>query len=102
MTSRDLRVGEIIHYPYLWKWQADRGETEGRKDRPVCVAIAVSALTGKTKHLALLAISSQPPGAGQTAIEVPETERRRAGLTEWRRAWIATSEYNYDILGKSF
>jgi hypothetical protein len=50
----------------------------------------------------LLAISSRPPGADQIAIEIPEMECRRAGLSEWRRAWITVSEYNYDIVERSW
>jgi len=40
-----------------------------------------------------LAITSQPPRADQRALEVPATERRRAGLTRYPRAWIVVSEY---------
>ena len=29
-------------------------------------------------------------------------ECRRAGLSEWRRAWITVSEYNYDIAERSW
>jgi hypothetical protein len=35
--SREFLPGEIIAYPYLWAWQSDGGETEGRKSRPTCV-----------------------------------------------------------------
>jgi hypothetical protein len=50
----------------------------------------------------LLAISSQPPRPGQRALAIPEIERRRAGLSRYPNAWIVTSEYNYDILERSF
>ncbi len=53
-------------------------------------------------HLVLLAISSQPPGGEQAALEIPDIERRRAGLSDWRRAWITISEYNYDIAERSW
>ncbi|MBV9287445.1 MAG: hypothetical protein JO288_06425 [Hyphomicrobiales bacterium] len=99
--SLELRPGAIIHYPYLWRWQRDRGETGGRKERPVCVAIAARGRDNLT-HLALLAISSRPPSEDQAALEVPEIERRRAGLSEWQRAWITVSEYNYDIAERSW
>lgn len=49
----------------------------------------------------MLAISSQPPGADQTALEIPEIECRRGGLSELKRAWITISEYNYDIAERS-
>ncbi|MBY5412804.1 hypothetical protein HFO98_31140 [Rhizobium leguminosarum] len=32
--SHEFRPGEVISYPYLWAWQQQRGETEGRKQRP--------------------------------------------------------------------
>ena len=100
--SRSLRPGEIVAYPYLWKWQHEKGETEGRKERPVCVVIAVRGSKDDLTHLALLAISSQPPSIPQTAIEIPEIECRRSGLGEFKRAWITISEYNYDIAERSF
>jgi hypothetical protein len=101
MMSADLRPGSIIHYPYLWRWQRERGETEGRKERPVCVVIAVRGRDDLT-HLALLAISSRPPGEDQTALEVPEIECRRAGLSDLKRGWVTVSEYNYDIVERSY
>jgi hypothetical protein len=53
-------------------------------------------------HLVLLAISSQPPRSGQRAIEVPDTERRRSGLTRYPRAWIIVSEFNHDVAERSW
>jgi hypothetical protein len=98
--SDDLRSGAVVNYPYLWRWQQERGETEGRKERPVCVVLALHAES--LTHLAILAISSRPPDADQVAIEVPEIECKRAGLSELKRAWITVSEYNYDIAERSF
>jgi hypothetical protein len=97
-----ISTGDVLpHYPYLWRWQQSRGEEEGRKDRPVCVAIASKDSSGLT-HLALLAISGTPPGKEQKALELPPLEIRRIGLKEHKRAWITVSEYNYDILERSF
>ncbi len=98
----EISSGDVLpSYPYLWGWQRDQGEDAGRKDRPVCVAIASRDGNGLT-HLALLPISGTPPMAGQTAIEVPPLEIRRIGLREHKQAWITVSEYNYDILERSF
>jgi PHD/YefM family antitoxin component YafN of YafNO toxin-antitoxin module len=36
--SVDLPAGAVIEYPYLWRWRRERGESEGRKQRPVCEA----------------------------------------------------------------
>lgn len=97
-----LRRGTILTYPYLWKWQEERNETEGRKDRPVCVLAAIVSGKNGLTHLAFLAISSQPPRQGQQAIEIPEIECRRAGLDDWKRGWVTISEYNYDIAERSY
>ncbi|QPB18786.1 hypothetical protein [Rhizobium sp. 007] len=100
--SREYRPGEIVTYPYLWAWQQDRGETEGRKERPVCVVVAVRSDRGGLTHLALLAITSQPPRADRLTLEIPEMECRRAGLSDLKRAWIVVDEYNYDIAERSY
>lgn len=97
-----LKAGDVIEgYPYLWLRQSRAGETEGRKPRPVCVAIAVKGDDNKT-HLALLPISSQPPTTNQKAIPIPSRERARLGLDVDKEAWIYVSEYNYDVLGESY
>jgi len=69
----------------LWRWRRDRGETGGRKERPVCVAIAARGRDNVTQ-LALPAISSRAQSEDQAALEVPEIERRRTGPSEWKRA----------------
>ena len=101
-TSGELRSGAIVSYSYLWKWQRERGETEGRKDRPVCVVIAVRGPQDGLTHLALLAISSRPPQPDQIALEIPEIECRRGGLDDIKCGWIIVSEYNYDIAERSY
>jgi hypothetical protein len=71
------------------------------KNRPVCVAIASIAPDGLT-HLALLAVSGTPPRPDQTAVEIPLLEIKRIGLADHKQAWIIVSEYNYDVLERSF
>ncbi len=94
--------GAIIQYPYVWAAQRDAGETEGHKPRPVCVVLRLPDPTKDIHHLVLLAITSQPPRTGQRALEIPDTERRRAGLMRYPRAWIVVSESNYDIAEPSW
>jgi len=94
--------GSIITYPYLWATQRDAGETEGRKSRPTCVVLCIYDAERKIHHLMLLPISSQPPRSDQIALEVPETERRRAGLSRYPGAWVIVSEYNYDVAEQSW
>lgn len=100
--SPSYRPGQIIDYPYLWQWQRERGESDGRKPRPVCVVAAVRGARDGLTHLALLAITTSRPGEGRTAMEIPEIECRRAGLAGVRRAWVVVDEYNYDVAERSW
>jgi hypothetical protein len=102
MNGDRPKSGSVILYPYLWRWQETRGETEGRKHRPVCLVLSQREEARDITHLVLLAISSQAPRDPQRALAIPDTEKRRAGLAEWKSAWITVSEYNYDIAERSF
>ena len=37
-----LVAGQVFRYPFLWKRQRAAGETEGRKARPVCLAVTTA------------------------------------------------------------
>lgn len=102
MTTDQFKNGHIVEYPYLWRWQAQRGRLEGEKDRPVCLALMVKDPAQDLTHLVLLPISGTPPASDQVALEIPLLELKRAGLTEAKRGWITVSEYNYDILERSW
>ena len=100
--SREFLPGQVIDYPYLWAWQDERGETEGRKNRPTCVVVAVRSAKDGFTHMALLAITTQPPQDDRIALEVSDIECRRAGLSDVKRCWIVVDEYNYDIAERSW
>ncbi|ESZ08391.1 hypothetical protein X737_33090 [Mesorhizobium sp. L48C026A00] len=102
MMSGRFLPGQVISYPYLWAWQHERGETEGRKSRPTCVVIAVRGARDGLTHLGLLAITTQPPPGDRVGLEVSAIECRRAGLTDLKRCWIVVDEYNYDIAERSW
>jgi hypothetical protein len=95
-----IQTACVIRYPYLWAREAARGETEGRKHRPVTVGVRLSRVEGDL--LVLFPITSKEPDAGRFAVEIPETEKRRAGLDAGLRLWIIFDEYNTDIVGESF
>ncbi|MCY1740568.1 hypothetical protein [Ensifer sp. SL37] len=100
MTER-FSKGDVVRYPYLWRWQDELQREHGEKDRPVCIILALRDEKSLT-HMLLLAISSKPPREGQAALEIPKLELRRAKLTDHDCGWITVSECNYDILEKSF
>lgn len=101
MSLDQLRTACVIRYPYLWVREAERGETEGRKPRPVAVGVRIARPQGDDL-LVLFPITSQPPSHDRFAVEIPEMEKRRAGLDTTRRIWIVLDEYNQDSVGQSF
>lgn len=100
--SDQFTNGSVIDYPYLWRWQQDAGREHGGKDRPVCLALSAPDLRQQITHLVILAISATPPREGQTALEIPPLELRRAGLSVLKQGWITVGEYNYDTIERSF
>ena len=94
-------AGQVFEYHYLWKWQADRGETEGRKRRPCCVTIVVANAAGQ--HVMFIApITSKAPDADRQAIQIPETEARRAKLDTHLALFVMVDELNADVLETSY
>jgi hypothetical protein len=94
-----IETGSVVRYPYLWAREAIAGERSGRKDRPA-VGVRLSRPGGD--RLVLFAITSRRPGPERFAVEIPDLEKRRAGLDSARRLWIILDEYNTDIIGRSF
>jgi hypothetical protein len=97
MTS--AKTGDIVLYAYLWAREHKHGEESGRKARPACVMILFADKVGRKTTL-LFPVTSQRPAAAAEAIEIPETEARRARL--YTPAWIIVSEFNTDDLDTSF
>lgn len=93
--------GDVWRYSYLWRWQNEHGETEGRKERPVSFVAITTSSSDKTM-LFILPITSQQPKKNKTAIEIPRTEIHRAGLDAGKRLWVILDEYNLDILERSY
>jgi hypothetical protein len=100
MSFSAIQTACVIRYPYLWAREAARGETEGRKHRPVVVGVRLLRPNGDA--LLLFPITSTEPSADRFAIEIPETEKRRAGLEQRLRLWIVLDDYNQDVIGQSF
>jgi hypothetical protein len=90
--------GLVISYDYLWAREYDRGEESGRKARPACLQIIV-ARGERGTVVALFPITGQPPRPDRTALEIPEMDARRIGLTTPSR--IIVDEWNLDDLAKS-
>lgn len=94
--------GDVWSCSYLWRWQHERGETEGRKRRPTAFVATVASADDRRTDLFILAITKSEPGQDRLAIEIPQIERVRAGLAAELRLWIILDEYNHDYLEASF
>ncbi|MGQ0563574.1 MAG: hypothetical protein ACT4OK_00700 [Gemmobacter sp.] len=94
-------TGEVFRYPFLWKREQLAGETEGRKKRPVCIAVTVARSGGETVVF-ILPITTQPPLPSRKFIEVPQIESQRVGLETHVRKWVMLDEINTDILERSY
>ncbi|PDT06038.1 hypothetical protein [Rhizobium sp. M1] len=95
-----IQTASVIRYPYLWAREAERGETEGRKERPVAVGVRMPRPDGDL--VLFFPITTKQPEASRFTVEVPAIEKRRAGLDADRRLWIIFDEFNTDTVGNSF
>ena len=101
MSFEGIVSAAVIRFRYLWANEAQRGETEGRKPRPVAVGVRMSKPKGEDVLL-LFPITSKEPEQARFAVEIPQIEKHRAGLDVDLRLWIILDEYNLDIVGQSF
>ncbi|WP_393925428.1 hypothetical protein [Yoonia sp. R2-816] len=95
------KQGDVWSYEYLWRWQHEEGSEHGRKPRPTALVATVVGKDNRT-NLFILPITSKEPVASRLAMEVPQIERKRAGLSSDIRLWVIMDEYNHDILETSF
>lgn len=84
--------GDVLSYAYLWSHEADRGQEEGLKDRPV--AVVVARLTGRgLTELIVLPVTHRQPDEAADGMEMPKAIKRNLGLDS-ARSWIMLSEVN--------
>jgi hypothetical protein len=96
MNAHGITQGMVLLYPYLWDAEHRRGETEGRKVRPAAVAVILDT------RIALVPITTKEPGSTGTALEIPDIEKRRAGLDIMMRQWLILDEINIDDPAQSY
>ena len=100
MSYDDIQTASVIRYPYLWAREAHKGETEGRKERPVAVGVRLPRPDGDL--VLFFPISTKQPEPARFSAEIPAIEKRRAGLDTDLRLWIILDEFNTDRVGRSF
>lgn len=100
-SKQGPRLGDVWRYPYLWKREQSAGDTEGVKTRPCALAL-LTRLENGLSQIMLVPITTKPQDKNPYAIEVPEIEKKRAGLDISLRLWVVTQEYNMDIVERSY
>lgn len=93
--------GDVWQYEYLWGREHDAGAESGRKSRPTALVTTAVGNDGRT-NLFWLPITSKSPHQDRLSIEVPQLERKRAGLAADLRLWVILDEYNHEFLETSF
>jgi hypothetical protein len=75
----------------LWADEADEGQEEGLKDRPVVVVVA-RMISGERTQLLVAPVTHRPPERGE-GVEIPPPVKRHLELDR-ERSWIVTTEVN--------
>jgi hypothetical protein len=89
MIPKAPQAGMVLHYSFLWKHEAKRGQDEGVKDRPVVVLV----LLVDGEEVLVAPITTKPADAGAVAIEVPQRVRDHLGL-DAEQSWISLDTLN--------
>ena len=103
MTSSgpEIELGDVWQYPFLWKREERAGNTEGRKNRPVVLVLLIENNSGQREAM-LVPVTSQPQTGNPFAVEVPDIEKKRAGLDFHMDLWVITDEHNIDTPNQSY
>ena len=67
-------AGLVISYSYWKREEEERGQTEGRKDRPCAIVLAVDDSDPKAdgrKQVAVAPITQSPPHDPNVTVEIP-------------------------------
>ena len=67
MTWPAPEVGQIVRYAYLWRHEAERGQDEGLKDRPVVIVITRQRIADKWR-VVVAPITQASPGTGEHVV----------------------------------
>lgn len=85
--------GLVIRYSFLWSREAKAGATEGRKDRPCAIVMAVPSDPNGGTNVAVVPVTHSPPCDPTAAIELPATLKLSLGL-DAEPAWVCLDELN--------
>lgn len=85
--------GLVINYGYLWHYEREAGQEEGRKDRPAVIVVCVERESDGATVVTALPVTHSAPSTPQHAVEIPAAVKRHLGLDD-ARSWIVVIEGN--------
>ena len=83
--------GLIITYAYVWDYEAQNGQEEGRKDRPCVIALAVERQQDGETMVTVLPVTHRPPDDPAAAVEIPRAVKKHLCLDD-EPSWVIVSE----------
>src|SRR5262249_1155106 len=81
---------------YLWFEESQKGQVEGRKDRPCAIILAVDVSdesAAMRKRVAVVPITHSAPRDPNAAVEIPLPVKKHLGLDS-ERSWVILDEFN--------
>lgn len=93
MTIPTPEPGLVINYAYLWHYEHEAGQEEGRKDRPSVIVLCVEGPEPGTTVVTVLPITHVAPKNRGEGVEIPPGVKRHLGLDD-EPSWIMVSEGN--------
>ena len=93
MTYPAPLPGLVIRYSFLWSREARTGATEGRKDRPCAIVVAVPRDAHGDTRVAVVAVTHTAPTDLAAAISLPATVKAALGLDP-ESSWVCLDELN--------
>ncbi len=93
MTSPAPLPGLVIRYSFLWSSEAKAGATEGRKDRPCAIVVAVPRNAFGDTRVVVVPITHSRPSDASSAIAIPAKVKADLGLDPIP-SWVCLDELN--------
>ena len=93
MALPEPECGLVISYSYLWKRESEAGQTEGVKDRPCAIVLAVASKGAQIKTVTVAPITHSRPADPALAVEIPPKVKTYLGL-DGERSWVILNEFN--------
>lgn len=93
MSLPEPEPGLVISYAYLWRHEHNKGQDEGRKDRPALIVLSIDNAKTGNPRVTVAAITHTMPHSDTIALEVSPAVKRHLGLDD-ERSWIVLDEVN--------